>query len=425
MATKKNHVIVIGGGASGIMAAISSRRHGAQVTLLEQNPRIGKKILVTGNGRCNFTNINTDITYYNGSNPKFAYSALSKFNITDTIDFFESLGIAHKVEENGKVFPRSDQASSILDVLRYELDQIGVTTICDAYVTDIIKNNNAFTIQTKSGSTFHADKLVIATGGKAMPSTGSNGNGFDLVQKLGHSVTNIFPGLVQLKLEATFFKQIAGVKFVGTAELLQNNKLLAKDRGDILFTNYGISGPPILQISRKAGELLQANKKVTLKITILDMFSKEDVQLIIKKRFEQAPSKNIEFSLVGLINKRLIPVLLKEAGITNLKAPVATLSAKDQNNIVTLLTDWKFNVIGTNSWPDAQVTAGGVATNEISQNTMESKIIKNLFFAGEIIDIDGQCGGFNLQWAWSSGYIAGQNAALKKIESFPYNIICN
>ena len=412
MNTKKSHVIVVGGGASGMIAAISARRQGADVTLLEKNPRIGKKILVTGNGRCNFANMNTDSTYYHGANPKFVTSALAKFSTQQTIDFFEQLGIAPKVEELGKVFPMSDQASSILDVLMYELNRTGVTILCDAYVKRLIPRQGRFKIECENGSQFAADKVIIATGGKAMPSTGSDGNGFTLAQKLGHTISSLFPGLVQLKLEGPYFKQIDGVKFVGTAEIFHNDQSLAQDRGDILFTNYGVSGPPILQISRKAGELLQENKAVQLKITILDQLAKEDLNKLIATRFAKESEKTVEFSLVGLINKRLIPVVLKEAGITNLKGLARDLSVKEQEKIRTLLTDWRFNVKGTNSWSTAQVTAGGITTNEINPATMESKLVKGLFFTGEIIDIDGQCGGFNLQWAWSSGFIAGQNAAL-------------
>lgn len=411
MTKTKNHVIVVGGGASGIMAAISARKQGAKVTILERNPRIGKKILATGNGRCNFTNINTDITYYNGNNPKFAYSALSNFNVNETIRLFNKLGIAHKIEEFGKVFPMSDQASSFLDVFLFELNEIGVDIIGNAYVKSIKKNKDKFIITLEDGNTFQGDKVIIATGGKAMPSTGSDGNGFELAEKLGHTIIDIFPGLVQLMLEGSFFKQIEGVKFVGTAEILYKDKSLAKDRGDILFGNYGVSGPPILQVSRKAGELIRDNKEAILKITIIDTMSKEDIKNLLASRFEDGPKKTVEFNMVGLVNKRLIPVLLKEAGIHDLKCPVGNLSKKDFEKICNILLDWRFKIKGTKSWPSAQVTAGGVNTNEINENTMESKIVKGLYFAGEIIDIDGQCGGFNLQWAWSSGFIAGLNAA--------------
>lgn len=406
------HVVVAGGGAAGMMAAISAKRLGAEVTILERNSRVGKKILATGNGRCNFTNINTDITSYNGNNPKFAHSALVNFTIDDTIKFFEKLGIAHKVEDSGKVFPMSDQASSILDVLLYELNELGIDIICDACIKNIYSKIDEFIIELENGQVYRADRVIITTGGKALPSSGSDGMGYDLAKKLGHSIIDIFPALVQVMLEGPFFKRIAGVKFVGTAEIIYNNKSIAKDRGDILFANYGVSGPPVLQISRKAGELLNKGKDVYLKINIMDMMSKEELRNLINKRFLVASKKSIEFSLVGLINKRLIPVVLAEAGINDLKRLVPSLSTKEQEAVIDILTDWRFKIKGTKSWSSAQVTAGGVNTDEINENTMESKFLKGLFFAGEIIDIDGQCGGFNLQWAWSSGFIAGQNAAL-------------
>lgn len=408
---KKRQVIVVGGGAAGMIAAISARRLGADVTILEKNPRVGKKILATGNGRCNFTNINADVGYYHGNNPKFTYSALSNFTVDDTIKFFEKLGIAHKVEDFGKVFPMSDQASSILDVFLYELNQLGVNVVCDANVKDIRKNGQ-FLIELEDGKVYKGDRVIITTGGKAMPSSGSDGNGYDLAARLGHTIIDIFPALVQLKLEGPFFKRLDGVKFVGTTEIIHNNKSVAIDRGDILFTNYGVSGPPILQISRKAVELLKAGQEAYLKITIMDMMPIEELRTFLKKRWQISSSKPVDFSLVGFINKRLIPVVLMEAGINDAGRPVASLSAKEQERIIDILTDWRFKVRGTRSWPSAQVTAGGVDTREINQDTMESKLIEGLFFAGEIIDIDGQCGGFNLQWAWSSGYIAGQSAAL-------------
>lgn len=409
-----NRVIVVGGGAAGLVAAISAKRSGADVTILERNPRVGKKILATGNGRCNFTNINADVKYYNGSNPEFVRGALSAFTVNDTIRFFEKLGIEHKVEENGKVFPMSDQASSILDVLLYELNESKINTVCDCFVTDIVRKNNKFVISTERGEKYTADSVVIATGGKAMPSSGSDGNGFDLARKLGHKVTDIFPALVQIMLEGSFFKRIEGVKISGTAEVIYNNKSVAKDSGDILFGNYGISGPPVFQISRKAAQLFHAGKDACIKITLIDL-PEDRLKGIMQRRFRDLKDKPLDFSLVGLVNKRLIPVLLQEAGIDNIRKPVKDLSEKEKEKIIKILTDWRMKIRGTKSWPSAQVTAGGVDTGEIDENTMESKLIKGLFFAGEIMDIDGMCGGFNLQWAWSSGYIAGKNAALRRI----------
>jgi|BioPla2DNA2_1021312.scaffolds.fasta_scaffold00617_3 predicted Rossmann fold flavoprotein len=409
---RNKQIIVVGGGAAGMLAAVSARRLGADVTILEKNPRVGKKILATGNGRCNYTNVNTNVSCYNGNNPKFTHSALSSFTIEDTISFFNELGIEHKVEDLGKVFPMSDQASSILDVLLYELNNIGVNIICDANVKKIFKRGNEFIIRVEGGGEYLTDKVILTAGGKAMPSSGSDGGGFELAKKLGHTITDIYPALVQIMLEGQYFKRIDGVKFVGTAEIIHKNKSVVKDRGDILFTNYGVSGPPILQISRKAGELLNQGKEAYVKLDILDNMTVDEVRTLINKRFGYNPGKSVEFSFVGLINKRLIPVVLAEAGIENIKRPVSSVSAKELENIARVLKDWRFKIRGTKSWTSAQVTAGGVATDEIDPKTMESKIVKGLYFAGEIMDIDGQCGGFNLQWAWSSGFIAGKSAAI-------------
>jgi predicted Rossmann fold flavoprotein len=405
-------VIVVGGGAAGMMAAISARRLGAEVTILEKNPRVGKKILATGNGRCNFTNMNAGPTCYHGNNPQFVVPALEKFSVKETLKFFEDLGIAPKVEERGKVFPMSDQASSFLDVLLYELQELEINTICEAEVTEIKKEDGTFRLRIRDGREFLGDKVILTPGGKAMPSSGSDGKSYDLVRKFGHTIVDIFPALVQIMLEGPFFKRIQGVKLVGTAEIIHNDKSLVKDRGDILFTNYGVSGPPILQISRKAGELLQDGEDVYLKINILDTIPKEDLRKFIAKRLRTANQKPLDFSLVGLINKRLIPVILAEAGFKDLKRPAVELSNKERETIVNILTDWRFKIRGTKGWQSAQVTAGGVDTREINPETMESKIVKGLYLAGEILDIDGLCGGFNLQWAWSSGYVAGQSAVL-------------
>lgn len=404
-------VIVVGGGAAGMMAAISARRKGAEVSILERNQRVGKKILATGNGRCNYTNAFLDVRNYHGNNPKFVYSPLSQFNVETTIDFFERLGITHVVEDKGKVFPLSFQASSVLDVLRYELEEIGVETLCDAYVKKIEKEKNIFRLTLDDNRKIKADKVIIATGGSAMPSSGSDGNGYTLAKEFGHSIVSPFPGLVQLKLEGDFFKRIDGVKIVGIATLLNNGSVIGEDSGDILFTNYGISGPPILQLSRRALELLNKNKRPVLKVSIISGKDKEELSEYLKIRFTYMPKKAIEIGLIGLLNKRLIPVILKEAGIDS-KKNISQISNEEIDALAEILTDWRFNIIGSKSFDFAQVTAGGIDTREIDGRTMESKIVNGLYFAGEILDIDGDCGGFNLQWAWSSGYVAGLNSAL-------------
>ncbi len=349
----RNKVIVVGGGAAGLMAAVSARRTGADVTILERNPRVGKKILATGNGRCNFTNIYADVKHYNGKNPGFVSGALSAFTVKDTIRFFEKLGIEHKVEENGKVFPMSDQASSILDVFLYELDDKKINVVCDCKVTNITKKGDIFLIDTEKGDSFTAHSVIVATGGKAMPASGSDGNGYELAKKLGHRITDVFPALVQIMLEGAFFKRIEGVKIEGTAEVIHNNKSVAKDRGDILFANYGVSGPPILQISRKAGELLNAGKEAYVKITIMDM-PEERLRNILKRRFEDLRDKPLDVSFIGFVNKRLIPVILAKAGIDNIKKPVAALTEIEKESIIKILTDWRMKIRGTKSWPSAR-----------------------------------------------------------------------
>lgn len=408
---KKNKVAVIGGGASGLVSAIAARHNGAEVTVLERLDRVGKKILATGNGRCNLSNTDLDIAHYHGSNPKFAFGALSRFDFDQTMEFFARLGIAWKVEDGGKVFPVSNQASSVLDVLRFELDALGVATRCDAEVKAIEPINGGFVLNLGDGGRFKADRVILATGGKAAPQLGANGSGYLLAQKLGHSIVEPFPALVQLKLAADFLKQISGVKSIYAAELQVEGKSLARAEGEILFTDYGISGPPILALSRTAGEHLRRDEQVLLRLNLINYLSRAELDLLLRERLQQQSHKTLAFSFVGLLNKRLIPVLLKEAGITELQKPAGQVTAAERNAIIDILQDWRFAVTGANTWQQAQVTAGGIAVGEVNQKTMASKLVPGLFLAGEVLDIDGDCGGYNLQWAWSSGYVAGVSAA--------------
>lgn len=412
MAGKSSLVVaVVGGGAAGLTAAMFARYKGARVIILERMDRVGKKILATGNGRCNLSNTSLDISNYFGTNPKFAYSALNRFDFQKTIEFFDRLGVTCKVEEGGKVFPVSDQATSVLDVMRHELETIGVETVCGAEVKDITGNKENFTLHLGDGSNVAAHRVIIAAGGRAAPNLGSNGSGYGLAEKLGHRIVEPFPALVQLRLEAPYLKQIKGIKFIGKAEILKDGKSLAAAEGEILLTDYGVSGPPIFTLSRTAGEWLCRGEKVTLKVCIINYKSREELAAYMIDRLNKQSHKTLAFSFVGFINKRLVPVLLREAGIEDLNKPAGQVTAEERNNIVRILQDWRFEVTGTNLWQSAQVTAGGVDVREINQKTMESRLAPGLFFAGEIIDIDGACGGYNLQWAWSSGSVAGESAA--------------
>lgn len=404
-----NKVIVIGGGAAGIMAAIVAKRNGASVTLLERNDRVGKKLLATGNGRCNYTNLNININNYHGLNKSFAQDALNEFTIEKTIEFFEGLGITPADEDNGKVYPLSFQASSMLDVLRYELTHSGVDLVTEAFVSEVRKKTK-FTVKLKDGRVFDADKVILATGGMAMPVSGSDGSGYTISKSLGHTVTDIFPGLVQLKLDGNIFKQVNGVKFIGKAGIYSKGNLVIEDYGDILFTDYGISGPPILQISRKAIELMNNGSDIELRVSIISAKSYAELVEYLRNRFEKMSYKTIEEALIGFINKKLILPILKEVNIDK-NSKAGNIDKKDIEKLARLFTSWSFKIIGNKGWGQAQVTAGGINTNEINSLTMESKKTKGLYVVGELLDIDGDCGGFNLQWAWSSGYVAGINAS--------------
>ncbi len=402
---KRPEIIVIGGGASGILAAIVARRNGANVTLLEKNPRIGKKILATGNGRCNYTNVLANADDYN--HPDFVAPVLDLFGPDRTIAFFERLGIAPKVETEGKAYPRSEQASSFLDVFLYELNASGVNVVCDAPVVRLVSAGRGFQVFRQDGTRHDADRVILATGGKAMPSSGSDGSGYALAERLGHHITPLFPALARLTLASPYLKQLDGVKIPGKAELLHRGDVLQSEYDDILFTKYGISGPTILRLSRKANELTLQGETVQVRVVLLDQLTRTDVE----KRLAAALDRPVDFSLVGLIHKKLIPALIKEAGIQKQDTPVSKLTTVERNRLVDLLFDWRFTVTGNRGFEDAQITVGGIAVTDIDPVTMESKLVPGLYFAGEILDVDGPCGGFNLQWAWASGYAAGTAAS--------------
>ncbi|MTI83090.1 MAG: NAD(P)/FAD-dependent oxidoreductase [Firmicutes bacterium] len=409
--TYPQKVAVIGGGAAGLTAALAARYNGAEVTVLEQKDRVGKKILATGNGRCNLSNTDLNVSHYHGKNPKFAFGALNRFDFHQTMELFERLGIAWKVEDGGKVYPMSDQASSVLDVMRHELEILRVETKVETKVNAITPQSSGFFLQLNSGECLNAHRVIVTTGGKAAPNLGSNGSGYTLAEQSGHSIVEPFPALVQLKLSAGFLKQISGIKFEGEAEIWAAGKCRAQAVGEILFTNYGISGPPILALSRKAGEYLCTGEKVFIRVNLINFMSPQELETFLVNRLQQQAHKSAFFSFVGFINKRLVPVILQEAGVSDIHKKAGQVTTGERNAILKILQDWRFEVTGTNSWTAAQVTAGGVDVKDINPKTMESKLVPGIFFAGEVLDIDGDCGGYNLQWAWSSGYVAGESAA--------------
>lgn len=401
---KIHDVLIVGGGASGLMAALSARERGAGVCILEKNPRVGKKILATGNGRCNFTNVGASPSDYN--HPEFVSPAFSAFGPGPTVGFFGRLGIVPKVEDLGKAFPLSEQASSVLDVLLYRIRETGIEIVSEAPANEISFRDGLFSVSTPQG-TYGGKTLVLAAGGKAMPASGSDGSGLRLAESLGHRITPVFPSLVKLRLSSPHLKGLDGVKLPGTVRLLSRGAVLGEETGDVLFTDYGISGPPVLQLSRKANALLFAGEPVLLRVILVPSLSR--VQ--IAARFNEKPDMPAEFALVGLLHKRLIPAVLKEAGIAKLNVPCSALLPGQIEKVAGLLSGWDFPVTGSLGFEEAQMTAGGVDTRDVDPTTLESRRIPGLFFAGEILDVDGPCGGFNLQWAWSSGRLAGSRAA--------------
>ena len=407
----KHSLIIVGGGSAGLTSALIAKDYGVDVAIIEGSDRIGKKILTTGNGRCNISNTNININRYHSENPYFFKHTLDSFTINHTVEFFANLGIPLVTLDGGKMFPMSLQASSVLDILRFCLEEKNIPVYTNTKAKEITQKNKGFKIVTTDNITYECEKLIIATGGKSAPKTGSDGSGYKLAKQLGHSVMSPVPALVQLKLNYNKLKALSGVKFDGNAEIFINGDCAQKEFGEILFTDYGISGPPILQLSRTASCALAKSNKVSLFIDLLPTISLEDLKVFLENHWSVFGERSLHDSLIGIINKKIIPIILKQLKIENIHKPCSDLNIEEKIAIYKLLKQWKFEVSGTNSFSNAQVTAGGINTKEINPQTLESNIVPNLYFAGEILDVDGDCGGFNLQWAWSSGAIAGMNAS--------------
>lgn len=409
-------VIVVGGGASGLVAAIEAARAGRKVTILEHKDKIGKKILATGNGKCNYTNLLQDSSCYRGEDPSFAWKVFEIFGVNETITFFKELGIYPKVK-NGYLYPNSEQASSVLDVLRLELKHLKVEVICDEHVTSIsfmkdnnVKSNkqdNKFTIKTKN-ITYEAHKVILATGGMASSELGSDGSGYLLAKQLGHTMVPPVPALVQLKSNEPYFKSLAGIRVQSLIKLYVDEEESVESQGELQLTNYGVSGIPIFEISRYATRALEKKKKIHLMLDFLPNLESEDLYQLLEERISAGSHKNVEELFIGLLNKKLSIVIIKEAKI-DLNKQSLKLEKKEINQLVHKIKSFKVTIQEANSFANAQVSAGGIHTNEINCDTMESKIVKGLYIIGELLDIDGTCGGYNLQWAWSSGHLAGIN----------------
>ena len=403
----KTEIAVIGGGASGMMAAITARKSGKEVVILERKDRILKKVLITGNGRCNITNVNANISNYFGKNISSVENILNSFNPQDTMDFFNGLGIICNEENRGKVYPLSGQASSVVDALRFEAERLGVRIETEFYVRKIEKEGFKFKIYSEDRKKIEAGRVIIAAGGQSYPELGSNGSGFELAKELGHSVTRLSPSIVQLKTEKHQVKGLQGIKTDVAVTAYGDNKKICTYDGELLFTDYGISGNVVFNISF----VMPLYKNVEFEIDFMEKFDYNELYEILKERKKIMSHLTMENYFNGMINKKLGQFLSKVSGIEKLSKPVKDLNDSEIRKLCTVLKKYRVKILDTTGFKNAQITAGGVSLNEVNTETLESKIVKGLYFSGEVLDVYGECGGFNLQWAWASGYIAGKNAA--------------
>lgn len=389
-------------------AAISAARQGAEVIILEHMDRVGKKILSTGNGKCNYTNKKQGLRYYRGENPAFVLPVLEQFGFKETISFFRELGIVPK-ERDGYFYPASGQASSVLDVLRMELRRLSVEIRTQTALISVRKRKNDFEIKTYQDTLF-ADRCIFACGGRAFPKSGSDGSAFPYIEKLGHTFTDMVPALVQMKAKQSYFKSVAGIRAEISIQLYINRHMVCQDRGEIQLTKDGISGIPAFQVSRFAAKALQNGQTVQAVLDFVPYLSQEELYLELKERFLRKDGKTTEEALIGFFSKKLIPVFLKENRIAAHET-AEKISPSKLKTLSEYLKHVTVDLTDTEGFEKAQTSAGGVKTAEINGETLESYLVPGLYFAGEVIDIDGMCGGYNLQWAWSSGYVAGMHAA--------------
>lgn len=407
----KYDIAIIGAGPAGIMAAIIAKRNGANVVLIEKNESIGRKILATGNGRCNITNRNTKTENYHGSTSVFVGSILSAFDQNKTINFFEDLGLVLKEEDRGRMFPRTNQAKTVVDILSHELERLRIPVLLNSEVRQIDKKSN-WDIRLLDGLIVESDKLILTTGGRASHQLGSTGDGHYWVKKLGIQVGDIYAALVPMETRESWVRRVQGLKAEAEASFYIDGKLVSKRSGDLIFTHYGISGPAVMSQARFVAPDAGA-KQVEVKLDFVSEKSNSELDQLIAKIFNSTGHKSVKNSLLGMIPSNLIPIVLEHAQIDPAKK-AAEISKAQRGEIVKNLKSLTLNIAKLRPLKEAQVTRGGIITDKIDSKTLESKTVKNLFFAGEILDVDGDSGGFNLQWAWSSGYVAGISSAKKR-----------
>lgn len=399
-------IAVIGGCASGLCAAVQAARlhPGKRVAVFERLPRVGKKILATGNGRCNLSN--RSALTHNYTNSAFASPALHRHDVVDTLDFFARLGLLTFTDSEGRIYPLSNAASGVLDALRFAVDGLGITVICDHPVKEIKRSKGRFVID----SDFSAAAVILAAGGKASPSQGSDGSGYALAKQLGHTVTDLSPALVPLNADTAFTKPLKGIRIHKAAlTLCSAGKKLAHSEGEILFTEYGLSGIAAMEL---ASEVEKARRNVKSDcFTLIDFvpdMNFEELTYYLKLLISSTVSRDFDNLLSGLLPKAAGIAVCKAVKLYSPSRKIDTLTQKELYSLASALKKTELKVTSSRGFDTAQVTCGGVNVNEIDPRTLESRLCPGLFFAGEIIDVDGGCGGFNLQWAWSSGLTAGE-----------------
>ena len=403
-------VIVIGAGASGMAAALTAaNKTENRVILLERQARVGKKLSATGNGRCNLSNAKAAPAYYHGADPGFVLPALSRHPVSETLDWFLSLGLYAVELENGKYYPFSEQASSVSDVLRFAIEASSVELKTGAEVRSLKKSGSVFSVRTDEES-LEADAVIVACGGIAGSKLGGTLDGYKLLQGMGHSCTKLSPSLVQLCTDPGLVRSLKGIRSNCGVSVLKNGATIAHSLGEVQFTDYGLSGPAIFEISRAVST---DPKGCEIFLDLLPALRTDDAAYMLEQRISKFPDRSLDNLLTGLIQNRLGRTVLLAAGFS-LETRCASLSFAQRAEIVALLKALPFRVEKTMGMEQAQVTAGGIRTSEFNSETLESRICPGLYACGEVLDVDGDCGGFNLQWAWSSGRLAGELSGYAK-----------
>lgn len=409
---------IIGGGAAGIAAAITAARNDRQahVFILEQKEKTGKKLLATGNGRCNLTNRQIDGSCikncYHGGDVRFAGEVLKQFGYEDTIRFFASVGLVTKARGD-YVYPRSGQASTVLELLNLELRRLGIKVFCGIRVRSVLWDGREFCVRGEETKLFKADRIILACGGKAAPAFGSDGSGYELAKSFGHRMTPVVPALVQLKVKEHPLARASGVRTDARVMALIDRVPAAEDTGEVQITSYGISGIPVFQISRHIALGLYRKKRAEVLLDLLPEYTEDEAFGLFERIAARCADLTVGEGLAGIFNQKLIPCILKSAGLRM----QSKLSESDSRQIQGIVKQCKricLPIQDTNGFENAQVCAGGVRTDEVNPRTMESKRVKGLYLVGELLDVDGICGGYNLQWAWATGCIAGEAASYER-----------